>query len=488
MSTQVKKISALEAKNELWRRGNLKFKMHPVQKEMHDIFTQSKENSTMVWLLARQSGKSWLLAMIALEQAIKEKDSIIKIVTDTKVHIKSIFDKIFVELLADCPEDIKPEYKSAQYTYYFPNGSQIQFAGTDNKHYEKLRGQKSHLVLIDEAGFCNDLEDLVKSVLLPTTTHTGGRIVLATTPPKEQDHDFYKFLEEAELTGLLTKKTIYDNPLLTDEQINRLAEAVGGINSEMFRREYLCDLIKDSSSAVFPEFNKELEDAIVKEWPVPAFRDTYVAMDLGFKDLTVILFGYYDFRADKIVIEDEIVKSGFELKLSALTAEIDKKEEELWMNRLTNEVKRPSIRVSDINYIVTQEIYNESNGKINFLPTKKDDKFAAINTVRALLSARKIIINPKCKTLIRHLRNVKWASSSNHSTFARSPDDGHYDAADALTYFVRSINFGRNPYPAGYDLKLRPNDSFIVNEDKFNGNNQINAYRQIFGMNKKRKF
>ena len=89
------KISALEAKNELWRRGSLAWKMHPIQREMHKIFTESKENSTLVWLLARQSGKSVLLAILALEQALRKPNSVIKLLTDTKVHIKSIFEPIF---------------------------------------------------------------------------------------------------------------------------------------------------------------------------------------------------------------------------------------------------------------------------------------------------------------------------------------------------------------------------------------------------------
>ena len=150
-------------------------------------------------------------------------------------------------------------------------------------------------------------------------------------------------------------------------------------------------------------------------------------MDLGYKDLTVVLFGYFDFRANKVIFEDEIVLSGKELQLPELTNQILKKEAQLWSNPLTGETKAPYLRVSDINYIVTQEISRISNGKASFAATKKDDKESALNNLRVMLATGKVIISPKCKTLIRHLRNCRWKNTEQKKTFARSPDNGHYD-------------------------------------------------------------
>src|SRR4051812_281894 len=96
-------ISKLQAKHELWQRGFLRWKCHSVQQEMYDLFYNSENNSILVWLLARQSGKSVLLVILALEQAIRKPNQIIKLITDTKLHCRSIFEKIFIEMLADCP-------------------------------------------------------------------------------------------------------------------------------------------------------------------------------------------------------------------------------------------------------------------------------------------------------------------------------------------------------------------------------------------------
>jgi PBSX family phage terminase large subunit len=437
---------ALITKHELWRRGELSWKMHSGQKEMYQLYKDAKPNSSLVWLISRRFGKSYTIAILALQEAIRNKNAVVKIVTDTKVHAKSIFEPLFRDILEDCPDDIKPEYLQSQYQYTFRNGSQIQLAGSDGGHYERLRGQQSTAVFVDEAGFCDRLEDVVKSVLLPTMLHTGGKIVLASTPPSDPDHEFFQFIEKAELEGLLSKKTIYENPLLSKEQIDVVIKEMGGVNNPKFQREYLCIPTREDNVVVFPEFDEHLQKLIIKEHPKPPMYDTYVGMDLGYKDLTAVVFLYYDFRSDKIIVEDEIVIPGKDLHLDRLTAAILQKEEKLWTNIYTGEICKPKKRVSDINYIVTQEINKLANYQLHFHPANKQDSGTSVNNLRTLLANGKIIISPRCVNLIRHLKNCKWQNSNEKSGFARSPDDGHYDAVDALKYAVKEINFNKNPY------------------------------------------
>jgi len=330
---QDKKPSKEAVIRELWSRGLLEYKMHSVQREMYDLYKSAKPNSTSVWLLARQSGKSYALALIAIIEAIKNPKAIIKIMTDTKIHMEDVLIPIMEQIMEDCPEDLKPTYNKQRFRYTFGNGSQIQLAGSDAGNAERLRGQKSLLVIVDEAGFCTELRKIVQTILLPTTTHTGGKLILSSTPPEEPDHDFNGYVEASEIEGNLTKKTVFDNPLLNKEQIdNIVARYPGGVNDVDFRREYMCEMLKNFSRSVFPEVDKELLAKIVKEHPKPAFYTPYVSMDIGFKDLTVVLFGYFDFRSNKLIIEDEIVKKGEQLHLENFSNEILKKEEFLWTN------------------------------------------------------------------------------------------------------------------------------------------------------------
>jgi len=483
-------ISKKAAIHELCRRGMLQFKMHSNQLEMYNIYKNAPDNSILTWLLARQSGKSFNLGLIASMACLEKPNVIVKLLTDTKLHVKTIFEPIFRQIFEDFPKDLMPEYIPSQYVYIFKNGSQIQLAGSDGNSAERLRGQKSDLVLVDEAGFCSNLEYNVMSILLPTTTHTGGKIILASTPPEDPAHEFLQFIERAEKDNLLTKKTVYDNPLLTRGQIdNIISKFSGGVNNTQFRREYLCEIVKDEQMSVLPEVDDELLAQITGEHPTPPYSNRYVAMDIGFKDLTVVLFGYYDFREDLIIIQDEIVKNGKEIHLPKFTEELMTKEVELWTNPLTNELFKPDQRVSDINPFVIQEIHIASqkinpDHKIDFSIASKNDKLAHLNKLRVMLAGKQIKISPKCRTLLRHLKNCRWKDKTSKDEFARSPDDGHYDAVDALLYFVRAINYKKNPYPVGYGHNIR--NMHVENRDKFLGARQEAVYNAIFGVKKKR--
>jgi len=482
-------LSKTEIRNELWRRGMLTFKMHSIQKEMYELYLKSGPRSTSVWLLSRQTGKSYCLALLALMECIQKPNSIVKLLTDTKLHVKTIFEPIFREILEDCPEDVKPNYKQSDYIYEFPNGSQIQMAGTDAGNAERLRGQKSTLILVDEAGSCTRLNYNVLSILLPTTIHTKGKLILASTPPEEPDHDFIQFIEQAEQENCLTKKTLFENPLLTTEDKESIvARYPGGRNNTQFRREYMCDLIRDERRTVIPEFDEEVAALIVREYPKPPFYTPYVSMDLGFKDLTVVLFGYYDFKNDKIIIEDELCIKGSDLKLDKFGQEILAKEEKLWLNIYTNEQIIPEVRVSDVDLIVIQEINRQSHGRLNFIPVKKEPgyKLPLINQMRIMLPSQKIIIDPRCTTLIRHLKNARWKDASAKDDFARSPDDGHYDAVDSLLYLIKSITYTKNPYPTNYggsDNTFHNNKGFGYKRES--SQTPIAIYESIFGKRKK---
>jgi len=485
----VKKLTKQEVKDELFARGELGWLCHSVQKEMYKTFYAAPPHTTLVWCLGRQSGKSFLLGILGIEACLKKPNSIVKLLSDTKTHIESIIIPIINQLLEDCPEYLMPEYSKTKYKYIFTNGSQLQLAGSDNGHYEKLRGQKTDLVLVDEAGFCNKLKYIIRSVLIPTTTHTGGKVVLASTSPLDPNHDFVDFMERAELKGRLTKKTIYDNPMLTKEQMENLIEELGGITSPDTRRELFCEIIRDESTILFPEFDDDLIKEIVVDWKKPVHYDAYVGMDLGYKDLTVAIFGYYDFRNDKIVIEDEIVKPGKDLKLPDFTQQIMDTEAKLWTNPLTGELNKPYKRVSDINYLVTEEISRISNYEVIFQAANKKDNDAALNQLRVFLSSGRIIIHPRCEILIRHLSNCRWKNkNSTDRSFARSPDDGHYDAVDAIKYLVRAIDLHRNPYPAHFDFQGETSSVFVVDKDRWNRSeqqqNQMQVFNKLFGINK----
>ena len=203
-------------------------------------------------------------------------------------------------------------------------------------------------------------------------------------------------------------------------------------------------------------------------------------MDLGYKDWTVILFAYYDFKNDKVVIQDEIITYGTTMYLDKLGQQILAKEKELWTNPISGEFMKPRKRVSDHNLIAINEIKKASNYQIHFELAQKETKHASINNLRMVINSNKIVINPKCVTLIRHLKNAKWASTTAKDTFARCPQGSHYDAVDACAYLIKAVDFKRNPYPKNYGLNYRSEDMF--NNLTTKTIEKENVYRKILNV------
>lgn len=444
-----------DARDILWRKGILTWKLDSFQKGIVEELKNNTDNLPVI-LSSRRSGKSVYLTVIAMEQCLQHPGSIVKILQPEQKQLKMNMKPIMNMLLDDCPSDVKPSFKSQDNIWVFPNGSEIHLAGSDNGNNEKLRGANAHLAIIDEAGFCNDLRYTIQSILLPMTLLTKGKIILSSTPPKSMEHEFVPYIKQAELRGNLIKKTIFDvkeacaidsEPRITQTEIDIILESYPlGVNDEEFRREYMCELIKNGDTAVIPEATDLLMEDIVTEWMRPVICDKYVSMDIGFKDLTVVLFGYYDFDSAVLVIEDEIVMSGSKMLLSDLAEKIKKKEAELWTNSMTGEVEEPHKRLSDNNLIVINELHKKYG--VKFTVTEKENKSEHINAFRIDISNHRVIINPRCKVLIHHIQNAEWNKA--RTKFLRSADAGHYDAVDAILYMNRGVNKNRNPYPRGY--------------------------------------
>lgn len=477
----------LEARAILWNAGSLEWKLDTTQKSLYNFFWDKLKEKVIVVNASRRLGKSYFLITLALEQCIKYPKSIVKYIQPETGMIRKNLNPDFEQMIADCPREMRPRFSTQDNMWIFPNGSKIHLAGTDNGNYDKLRGGNAHLCLVDEAGFCTDLKHIINSILIPLTGLTKGRIVLSSTTPPEPDHEFNEYMEFAEVEGTLIRKTILDavedhkqeeHPRITAEIVADILKAYpGGVNNQAFKTEYLCQKVFNSTDAVLPEFNDEAQKDMIVEWPRPIFYDRYTAMDIGFVDLTAVLFAYWDFDNAVLVIEDEFVMNGPSLTTPTLAKNIKDKEKTLWMNNITREMPEIYKRVSDNNLIVINDLNREH--ALHFQATEKHDKLAYMQALREMIENRSIYINPRCKTLLAHMKTATWDKSKKD--FKRSPDGGHYDAVAALLYLSRNIDKTRNPYPKGYKYSQlgNPSDVFIREEER-HSNEAYNKLEQMF--------
>ena len=442
--------------------GQLVWKLKGKQKIIYDHF-KNNERDLIPCLISRQFGKSFTLCVLALELCIRKPNAIIKYICPTSKMVLNVMVPRIREIIADCPEEIRPVWFGSEKRWKFPNGSEIQVAGTENGSYDSIRGGSADLCIVDEAAFCSDLETVVFNVLAPTTDTTDGKIYFATTPnDKNANHDFHRlFIYPYEATGDLLKMTWEDSPMVNDTQRARiLARYPGGDVNIKFRCEYLCEVPDVTESTVIPEFSK-VQDQIVKEVPTPEHCDFYTSMDLGFKDLTVTLFGYYDFTRSALVILDEHVINGPDLKTDTLKNEIKKHEK---MHYVTSMGEQEAyMRVMDNNNLMLTNELQREHGLL-FVPTQKHNKDQVIDMVRRWTEQGRIIIHPRCMNLIYHIKNAQWhytragTSTGKFKHLEGNEDAGllrsHADALDALIYMVRNIHTHRNPYPENYGINI----------------------------------
>lgn len=441
-------------KEKLWHRGILAWKLHAAQASIDERYHKSARG-LFVGNCSRQWGKSFWAVTKAIETAIRIPKAQIRygaaFQTDLEEFIIPAFEKIF----EDAPESCRGRKVGS--SYRFGNGSRITLVGIDKKP-NGLRGNTLDLIVIDECGFVANLDYIYKSIIVPATLHRPNcRTILISTPPATPAHPFVDYVQKAEIQGSYSKFDIYSNPLISVDDIQRMAQEMGGKESTTFRRECLCEFVTDSDLAIIPEWKDDYVQEIERDQYFPYYHK-YVGMDLGVKDLTAILFGHFDFKRASLIVEDEVEMSGPTMNSLMLVGAIKRKEKDLWQNvdqdgkttRDPNNNPIPFRRISDNNWpILIQDL--SSLHSLSFIETNKDNLEAMINEVRLMVQAGQILVHPRCTKLIGCLKYGVW--NEKKKAFARSSVYGHFDHLAALVYLVRNLAKYTNPIPLDHGFQ-----------------------------------
>lgn len=428
---------------ESWRRGLLRWKVRKHQLPIYNAVWDAINNKKSKYVIncSRRFGKSTVLCIVALEFALRNSSTQIRFAAPSAKQLEKIIFPIMAMLMADCPEEFKPKFSSQKNVYTFHNNSEIHLAGVDAHHAESLRGVASHLNIMDEAGSMDDLKYVMQDILMPLTLTTGGCTLLASTPAPYIEHDYTIIAHQAKESGDFIQFTIDDNTSLTPEQRARAIEDSGGEDTTTYKREYLCEFVTDKELIVIPEWTRELIDATQPD-EYYQYYHRYTAMDIGFRDNTAVIFGYYDFRRAALIIQDELTFNSTEMVTDKVALAILQKEKELW-----GDVK-PRLRIADNNDPrLLQDFLTMHN--LSFMPTTKEKLTAMINKLRIWIGDGRVIVDPKCKQTAGCIEYAVWKKDDVSTTpvFAKSPTYKHYDHLAALIYLVRNIDEHTNPIP-----------------------------------------
>lgn len=427
------------ASAEMWRRGEFApLLLKGPQLEMLEAFDKST-NIMFFFLCSRRIGKSVTLLTTAIRQCLKHPNSRVLYLSTTTEQTAEIVDQTVDVVLEHCPPELRPKHKIKDNKYVFPNGSEIRFKGLDKVTHNAIRGVKAHLTILDEACFVRELKQIVDNAVMPMAISCGGRILFGSTPPESPAHDSVALIHRCMQKNALIVKDIYSMKgiLYTEAQIASFEEEAGGAHTSVFRREYLALVEPETDRAIVPAATPEKMAKLIQEVPMPKgyWPDCYVGIDFGTRDLTVALFGFWDYENARLVIQDELVLGDKRATTENIAAGIKETEKRIWNGRA------PFRRYSDNEIFLLRDLVKLHG--LDVRATAKDNKEAQINHLNIMVQKEQILIHPRCKTLIFHLKYGIW--DKNRREFARSKELGHSDAIDALIYLLRNVKRNRNP-------------------------------------------
>lgn len=436
---------------QLWRKGDLTFKLHSCQTQVYDsIAALSKKVREAVFLISRRWGKSFLITAMAIEDCLKNPGKQIFIIGPDLKHTRRIITPLIKIITADAPADLIKQNKS-ELSWTIGEGTLL--VGAFDTALESLRGLDAFAIYLEESALANmeDYEYTIKSVLRPTLMHSRGRMIHATTPPKEENHPFiYTTMAEADSNNALYRYTIRDNPLLTEDEIEDEIKIAGGIDSPHTRRELFCQIVRERSRVILPEFNEEEH---VKSLVQPSHTFYLTCIDFGGSlDPHAILLTYFDFERNKFCILAERM-----LPVNTGTADIIKATLEMEKQFGVKWLRKSPLRITDAPGQVRVDL---TQANFECLPPikAKDSVQDGIQLFRVDLARKAIEIDPRCEITIQTFKYAMW--DRQRKGFQRTDLLGHCDALAAAIYAHRHVDRYSNPFPGAYDNMSR--DSYSI--------------------------
>lgn len=440
----------------LWLQGELSFLLEPQQLPLYEKLIGLPPGLVeFVILCARQYGKSFFGVLMALVDAIKNRDVCILILgPDTKQTCDIVNPRMRAAIRTAPPGLVKPSKSENKWLvfhdrkgYRQSDYSEIVIGGM-NENSSSQRGKTVYRVYIEEVvdthpdHYSESLESDVGPAL--TRTHCkSGQIIFLTTLPKIPDHPFITDTKvKAELLGALASFDIDQNTSLTPAQYQACVDRCGGKHTVAFRREYLNEVVRDDKIVVLPPYD---ESRHVKVFEIPTYTRWLLVMDGGgVRDKTCGLLMTYDFMRNKILVRSEFVFEPNTSTTKVMDGYFDegmvfKKGAKTFLN---DPLLKPAFFIADLPGQTIVDVTEEHGVEVT-APIKADWQ-AGINLMNVKFQQDQIEIHPDCEFLRLSCRS--GTLNKQKTDFGRSEALGHCDALAALMYGIRGLDMA-NPYP-----------------------------------------
>lgn len=429
--TQIAAIKLLFAK------GNLTPLMHSTQKRMTEAWNK-RQGKEFLAFCSRQLGKSWWALGKAIEAALQGKR--VLYFGPVKDKLKDIVADNLDPMLQFAPEGLVRRVRS-EYRWYIGTG-ELRLYPLERAHVDSARGINGDLIVIEEMCFVKseDTRYAYESVLGPMRQRADADVLIVTTPSADEEHYVHTtILPRCVEQGGFANYTIYDNPFLTHDRIERIKAET---TDEAWRREYLAEIFRNNEYMAVPEY----EDA-PHEFTPPEFANWITCIDFGGSmDPHAIALCYMEPKSDLLRVYREVL-----LPVNTSIAEIVAacKEIEACIPRYgadghnpydgrewqAGDVKGSHTRIADCQGQVSIEL--SRLGFDHATPSKGPGSFDAhLQGLRVAFKNERITVHKDCVVMREHLRRGRL--NKQKTDFDRLEDakgaKHHCDMIAALMY------------------------------------------------------
>ncbi|GIV22126.1 MAG: hypothetical protein KatS3mg023_3877 [Armatimonadota bacterium] len=168
------------------------------------IFDAVKHHRRIVVRVARRSGKTYALSVLALWSAFVRPSNRILVICPDSAKVEAIFNNIdaFLESNSFLRASLSGSRRAPYMTREFSNGSRISgfSAGSRSKgEAQTLRGQGADVVIIDEAAYFNDEDFTAINPIIEGDIHHEPPITIMSSTPRMNSGRFYDTCTNPEL-------------------------------------------------------------------------------------------------------------------------------------------------------------------------------------------------------------------------------------------------------------------------------------------------
>lgn len=425
------KKALIKGIHKAWRIGDLNYKMHAGQLQIHEVLRSLPESRRIRMIeCCRGYGKSVLNVLMACEDcAVKHPLNYpVRIIGPEKDQTTKIVSQIFDILINEAPAG----WIERKGSVWIVGNNRIEVDGFNRGSIERLRGKRAKAIYLEEIRDVpsESLEYGLKSILLPMSLRSKSPITAATTSSRQILHSMNTYFRKvAQENEGYFNFSIYDCPLYSEDDIIQAIRDCGGEDTEDFKTEYLVQTIETQVRKAIPAFN---ESKHVTEFGFPEthFKRWLITDVGGLIDPTHSVVMFYDERVSKIrVIKEQIFSS--QTPTSEIVAALRLLEDFAGIDDESED--KPSFMDAPGQFFVDlreEHIYQTR-------PVSKGSFGESVKSLNQGFFDNQIEIHTECKELIHQLKTGRL--NKQHSDFERDPkianfNAHHCDGVAALMY------------------------------------------------------